>query len=288
MNNESYNIFQPMGADHTLDGCTEDAIDKITYPKIVMPKYDGIRVITSATARGGTKLLSRNGLDIPNFWLGKQSVNLPTGLEGEIVCFKDGVPDFKYTTSCVKSIGKYKDFEYKIYLFDLYGDNRKFTDRLSAINKLPSYPNMQLADWYMVHGKSQLLEMEDKFVSLGYEGIVIKDPNGKYKHGRCTFKSQTYMSMKRKSTEQAVIVGYKCLTKKTGESMDTLGSLFVVSDTGVEFSVGSGLDDSIRSDLWDVQDTLIGKKIEFSYQKTDRMLRGEEKTVRFPVFLRMV
>jgi len=88
MNNEKYNIFQPMGADHTLDGCTEEAIDKITYPKVVMPKYDGIRVIASATSRGGTKLLSRNGLDIPNFWLGRQSVNLPTGLEGEIVCFK--------------------------------------------------------------------------------------------------------------------------------------------------------------------------------------------------------
>ena len=97
-----------MLADHTLDGGDSECLAKLTFPKLVLPKYDGIRVHTN-----GGRLYSRTGKLIPNVWLQKQLSGLISGLEGEVVV--NG--NFADTTSCLRSYDK-TDFDFRYYLFD--------------------------------------------------------------------------------------------------------------------------------------------------------------------------
>lgn len=81
-------------------------------------------------------------------------------------------------------------------------------------------------------------------------------------------------------TDTAKIIGYKCKLED-GSPVDTLGALELELN-GVTFHCGSGLDDVTRSLLWAKQDELVGKSVEFKYQKS------EQTAPRFPVFLRLV
>jgi DNA ligase-1 len=260
-----------MLADHTLDGGMNQ--DKITFPKLVLPKYDGIRVCIQ-----GGRAYNRSGKLVPNSWLHTQLASLPDGVEGEVVV--NG--NFADTTSALRSFDK-RDYDFKFYLFDnLVLDNGYLLRHMWLYDTLTNYKDTRflVAEIYMVSNLDELLQLESDYVSQGMEGVILRDPNAKYKHGRATFKEQSYLSMKRSMTDTALIIGYKCKLED-GAPVDTLGALELECN-GITFHCGSGLDDVTRSILWAQQDNLIGKSVEFKYQKS------EQTAPRFPVFLRLV
>lgn len=260
-----------MLADHTLDGGGSQ--DKITFPKLVLPKYDGIRIYIQDGA-----VYARSGKLIPNCWIQSQLKDLPTGVEGEVVV--NG--NFADTTSCLRSFEK-RDYSFKLYLFDNVQLPYCYLDRLLDLyGILSDYSDTRffVADSHMVTNFEQLLQLESEYVAQGYEGVILRDPEAKYKHGRATFKEQSYLSMKRYMTDNALVIGYKCKLED-GAEVDTLGALHL-NCGGVKFWCGSGLNDQTRSTLWLKQDELIGKTVEFKYQKS------EQTAPRFPVFLRLL
>ena len=265
-----------MLADHTLDGGADDKLALLRFPKMVLPKYDGIRIHID-----NGKVRARSGKLIPNRFLQRELGKLRHGLEGEIVV--NG--SFADTTSAVRSHDK-EDFKYKLFLFDdndchlpymqrflsLYSTLYDMSDTLMCVKLLVS-------DGILVQNIEELLQLEDYYTSIGMEGIIIRDPNASYKEGRATFKEQSYLSMKRYLTAEAKVVGYRC-KQEDGRPVDSLGALDLLSDKGVEFGCGSGLTDDLRSQLWADKDNLIGRTVEFKYQKS------EQTAPRFPVFLR--
>lgn len=271
-----------MLADHTLDGGLHQ--DKITFPKLVLPKYDGIRVYIQ-----GGRAYSRSGKLVPNSWLHTQLKHLPNGVEGEVVV--NG--NFADTTSCLRSYDK-SHYDFKLYLFDNVALDDVYSERLlSLYNILTSrglftstddqyvvYGSVDVAESTFVETLDELLQLESEYVSRGYEGVILRDPDAKYKFGRATFKEQSYLSMKRSMTDTAIIIGFKCKLED-GAPVDTLGALELMCN-GVQFWCGSGLDDNTRAKLWAIQDELIGKSVEFKYQKSD------QTAPRFPVFMRLV
>lgn len=263
-----------MLADHTLDGGNEDSLALLKFPKLVLPKYDGIRIHADSG-----KVRARSGKLIPNRFLQRELSILPAGLEGEIVVNDS----FSETTSAVRSHDK-EGFNYKLYLFDDSSFKNSFMQRfLSLYSTLYDRPEpcvkVFVSDGTLVHTLDELLQLEDYYTSLGMEGIIIRDPDAHYKEGRATFKEQSYLSMKRYLTAEAKVVGYRC-KQEDGRPVDTLGALDLLSDKGVEFGCGSGLTDDLRSQLWADKDNLIGRTVEFKYQKS------EQTAPRFPVFLR--
>jgi len=271
-----------MLADHTLDGGDVAALDLLAFPKLVLPKYDGVRIHID-----NGKVKSRTGKLIPNRFLQRELSTLPHGLEGEIVV-NDNFAD---TTSAVRSHDK-ENFDYRLYLFD---DNSRASspyqdrflnlynilvrlDLIGTFAKSPEY-KVLVSDSTMVSNLDELLQLEDYYTSIGMEGIIIRDPNAKYKEGRATFKEQSYLSMKRYMTAEAKVIGYRCKLEDD-RPVDTLGALDLITDKGVEFGCGSGLTDDLRSQLWADKDNLIGKTVEYKYQKS------KQTAPRFPVFLR--
>jgi DNA ligase-1 len=63
--------------------------------------------------------------------------------------------------------------------------------------------------------------------------------------------------------------------------MDTLGKL-IVKDvaSGIEFGLGTGFDDSQRSQIWHNQSKYLGKIAKYKFQAC-----GVKEKPRFPVFL---
>ena len=262
---------QLMLADHTLDGGLHQ--DKITFPKLILPKYDGIRVHIQ-----DGRAYNRSGKLVPNSWLHTQLASLPDGVEGEVVV--NG--NFADTTSALRSYDK-SHYDFRFYLFDDLSVGADYMCRLMSLYTT-LYNNFDkrfvVAESHLVSDLEELLQLESDYVSKGMEGAILRDPDALYKFGRATFKEQSYLSMKRSMTDTAVIVGYKCKLED-GAPVDTLGALELQLGT-VTFHCGSGLDDNTRAKLWAMQDELIGKSVEFKYQKS------EQTAPRFPVFLRLV
>lgn len=263
-----------MLADHTLDGGDVAALNLLTFPKLVLPKYDGIRIHID-----NNKVKSRTGKLIPNRFLQRELSTLPHGLEGEILVNNN----FADTTSAVRSHDK-EGFNYTLYLFDDSSKSLPYTQRfLSLYSTLYDIPEpcvrLFVAESTIVNSLDELLQLEDYYTSGGMEGIIIRDPSAKYKEGRATFKEQSYLTMKRYMTAEAKVIGYRCKLEDT-RPVDTLGTLHLITPEGVEFGCGSGLTDDLRSQLWADKDNLIGRTVEFKYQKS------EQTAPRFPVFLR--
>ncbi len=274
-----------MLADHTLDGGLHQ--DKITFPKLVLPKYDGIRVYIQ-----GGRAYNRSGKLVPNSWLHTQLASLPDGVEGEVVV-NDNFAD---TTSALRSFDK-RDYDFKFYLFDNTNpfrvDDQYLTRLQSLLNLVETVDDKRIvrAKYDFVTSLGELLQLESDYVAQGMEGVILRDPVAKYKFGRATFKEQSYLSMKRSMTDTAKVIGYKCKLED-GAPVDTLGALELEWDIrfysanltveGDSFWCGSGLDDATRAKLWAMKDELIGKSVEFKYQKSDQV------APRFPVFLRLL
>lgn len=115
--------------------------------------------------------------------------------------------------------------------------------------------------------KADLLYTKCK--SLGYEGIMYRNPIEAYAHkGNCKRKdNRSRFLLKRKSHEdlEGIIVGYKQGQDIHGNLKNCLGS-FVVQWRDVQFDAGGGLSDLQRLRYWQFKDSMIGKTIRLTYE----------------------
>lgn len=281
-------ILKPMLA-------TNADLSKLEYPVYVSPKLDGIR----ATVQNNT-VYSRNGKPIPNRYVQTLFKSL-NGLDGELII---GNPTdknvFQKTTSGVMSIDGKPDVYF--YVFDNMLHPVEFSTRWNwLVPHLAILASQQVKIVFqrLVNNEQELLEYEQKILEKGYEGIILRKPTAKYKHGRSTIKEGALLKLKRFNDAEAEIIGAECLyintneatvnalgytersTKKEGKvALDTLGAFIVKNKEGVEFSVGSGFNDEQRKEYWKDRYKLIGKTIKYKYFEV-----GIKDKPRFPIFL---
>lgn len=125
---------------------------------------------------------------------------------------------------------------------------------------------------YIVSKVEEIPVYYAKFRKNGYEGLMIKDPNGLYTKNR----SYDWMKMKEKLTEEFRVVALKEGTKK---NKGKLGA-FVVDVNGVNVDVGSGLSDAERELYW--TNSMIGRLIEVEFQEYT-----DDGSLRHPRFVRL-
>ena len=249
-------------------------LDNIRYPVFASPKLDGIR----ASVVGG-RLLSRTLKEIPNRHIFMTMTNQPTfeGLDGELIVGDPTSPTcYRDTVSAVMSHEGTPAFTY--YLFDLWDHVGSFRERRAEIDLL--YDAAQYDIWTRIvrvpHvellNRERLDEYEQQQVALGYEGVMLADPNGKYKFGRATTKGGELLKVKRFLDSEAVVIGVeeemfngneaetnelgrtKRSTAKAGlVGKGTMGALIVRDvKTGVEFNIGTGFTAEDRKRPWPV------------------------------------
>lgn len=153
----------------------------------------------------------------------------------------------------------------------------------------------------------QVHHIEERYESAlraGYEGLILRDPMGRYRHGRATVRQGIIFKLKPFDTLDAKVIGYEQqqkvkdgIERKTNEMgrtarthkaedhelVECLGALRVRDERGREFSVGwgRGWDYAKRTDLWARRATLVGQWVEVRF-----MAVGEKDLPRMPQLVR--
>lgn len=269
------------------------------WPRLVSRKLDGIR----ATVQDG-RLVSRTLKDIPNVQIQNMFKGLPDFLDGELIYGAPNAPDvFNKTTSIVMS--KDKDATGITYhVFDFYEDNT-FEERYRAVKGAVSlfgaHCPLVLVEHFLVKDLDAVLRFEEKWVvNEGYEGVMLRSLEGRYKEGRSTFNEGYLLKVKRFTDSEAEVIGSVEEEHNTNEAQtnelgrtkrssakagmvgkDTLGALIVRDlETRVEFNIGTGFNAQQRVELWAERDTLIGRIVKYKSLKV-----GEVEKPRHPVWL---
>ncbi len=281
-----------------LAGKVED-IYSLRYPVMVSPKLDGIRALVV-----NGEVLSRNFKPIANDCVRAvlKKLGVPNGLDGELMV--EGA-EFSGVSSGIMSEDGEPNFYYNVFDYLYGGVDEPFRSRLQWAKKVVEEidsPWVRLVPHYLVKTPEELTELESHFLAQGYEGLMVRDPNGPYKFGRSSTNEGYLLKLKRFVDSEAVILGVECQQSNQNEAgedafghtkrshsqagmvdVEALGR-FLVRDvkSGVEFSVGTGrgLTAELRKELWRKRNSLVGKLIKYKSQSI-----GEKDAPRFPVWL---
>jgi len=126
--------------------------------------------------------------------------------------------------------------------------------------------------------ESQISSLMQDYLSMGYEGCMVKFCDSPYVDGR----KEHWLKVKPQNEIEAVIID---VIEGDGKHQDMLGALLVVSEINgqrVVYKVGSGFTDEERQELWENKENLIAKVIDVQYQELTK-----ENIPRFPVFVRL-
>jgi DNA ligase-1 len=103
-----------------------------------------------------------------------------------------------------------------------------------------------------------LFEELERVNKIEGEGLMLRDPASVYENRR----SKSLLKVKTFHDDEAVVLGYK---PGTGRCQGMVGALKCRNTHGVEFEVGSGLNDDMRR-----KPPKIGSKITYKYQEFNK------------------
>jgi DNA ligase-1 len=211
--------------------------------------------------------MSRSLKPIPNQHVQELFGHLE-GYDGELIVGSPTDKDcFRNTTSGVMSRDGKPDVNYHVFdRHDLTACTWEARYRSVAF-----HPDIVPVTHYLVHDHESIEEYENVYLMQGYEGVMLRDPNGPYKNGRSTAKEGWLLKVKRFEDSEALVLGMEeklhngneatigelGQTKRTSHQenlvpLDTMGALIVRDlKTGVEFNIGTGFTDEERSWWWD-------------------------------------
>lgn len=280
-----------------LAGKCEDPA-RLKFPTLATPKIDGIRCLI-ISENGWRKAVSRNFKPIPNNYIRNWlQENCPVGFDGELIVTNG---TFQQTSSAVMSRDGEPNFSYLV--FDWVHENPEdcYQERTWDIaNYGPICSKISYVLPKLITGLEELEEFEQECLAQGFEGVMVRDPEGPYKFGRSTPREGWLLKIKRFEDHEAVVVGFTQRMHNANEAtLDELGrtkrsshkankvptgmlGTLVVRDldTDVQFEVGTGFDDKTRVYLWETKLLHLGRVIKYKSQPT-----GVKDKPRFPVFL---
>lgn len=275
-------------------------LEKLKFPLLVSPKLDGIR----ATVVNG-QLVSRKLKPIPNEATRKAfESHALEGLDGELIVGSETDHDvYRKTNSGIMTVAG--DPRARFFVFDKWDSDDSFLTRNGKIyqtlaGNLDVYESarvVQVEQEYALN-MDDLLDIEQRTLAKGYEGLMLRDPQARYKFGRSTPKEGILLKLKRFTDSEAVIldvveemanmneatVDERGYTKRSSHQDNKVGKgrmgALLVRDltTGVEFQIGTGFSAADRAEFWE-QD-MRGKIVKYKSFSI-----GVKDKPRFPSFL---
>lgn len=290
-------------------------LDKISYPKMASYKLDGNRCIVM-----NGELLTRNMKPQGNKKLTEYfseicriSKKYNVIFDGEIYA---PILEFNELQTYIRThdLDIPPRIELKYYMFDCIPAadwNKKggleYMDRLTALRTIvesENIPNVECLKQVVCKTQEQTETLFAKALACGFEGLILRNPNGLYKNGRCTVKQDNIFKLKEFETVDAKIVSFNSRSvmkedaprsrgetgelkrvnkKEYREESDDLGSITVETKDGIRVGIGlgKGTTQEYRLDLWQNRDKYIGKYLEFKY-----MPHGTKDLPRIGTFVR--
>jgi bifunctional non-homologous end joining protein LigD len=196
-------------------------------------KWDGFRA-AAMVEHGAVRLMSRNRIDLLERFPDLEPLKvLPSGLalDGEIVAFRDGKPDFdlmlargrRPASAAVKFVAfdvLYEKFEPRMAL--------PFTERRRILEKtLERSPcaQLMLSEGILTNGKALYQEA----CAQGLEGVMAKKLASAYAAGK---RNGAWIKIKRRLRIQAVIIGFIPKPVNDFQSLLVAGSSLPGEDPG--------------------------------------------------------
>lgn len=289
-------LFRPMLAvDH------EEA--RLRFPYLASPKLDGIRCLI---LDGGAKTRSMKRL--PNDYVHEWFQRNPwlADMDGELIVGEPTAKDcYTQTTSGIMAVRGQPSFQF--FVFDMVDRSGRlaYTERAKEAQArlVGAQTTVGWLEQTPVHDLAELRRYEEVVVGMGFEGVMLRAPEGRYKQGRATVSEGTLLKVKRFSDSEARIVGteeqmhnsntgFRNALGRTQRSSaqagmvgkGTLGALIVEGlpgqpFAGVRFGLGTGFDDALRASLWARRASLPGLTVRYRYFDF-----GTKDSPRFPVF----
>jgi DNA ligase-1 len=282
------------------DGANHES--KITGKKLVEPKLDGVRVLTVVDYESRTVTqYTRNGKELVNF------PHIVRAFEDNLDNFArsyvfDGEVVSKSFQDLMTQVHRKSDVQAqdaRLMLFDVIplaefkrgesvmGQRRRsaflrenFSKIFSDSGCIEIVPQREF-DLDVFTDEIEFRDYNKEMVEAGYEGIMIKDPNGKWEGKRSTawLKQKPFLE---------VSLAVVAVEEGTGRNEGRLGALICEGeDDGkrISVNVGSGLTDSQRKEFWADTEALIGQMVEV---RADAVTQNQDGTysLRFPRFMR--
>ena len=267
--------------------------EKAKFPYAATPKIDGIRFLMV-----GGAALTRSFKPIRNEYLQKiLSSNLPEGIDGELTSGST----FQECSSIMRIKG---EPDFKVWIFDFVnpkGEVKPYKERMDELRKFENFniPSYEILFPTIVSNQEQIDHLMINNLNAGYEGLMLRDPNGIYKFGRSSVKENILLKVKEFMDDEAEIISFREKMINTNEGLKdnfgrtkrsscqdglkpsgTLGGLILRNSEGLEFSCGSGLNDALRDEVWKNKSKYLGKLVKYKF-----MSKGRKDLPRHPVFM---
>lgn len=279
-------------------------IEKLRFPVIAQPKIDGVRGLNVAG-----HLRTRTLKPFANqILMEKYSNPLFAGLDGEL-WHRDryGAPSLcRDTTSVVNTILMTAPIHWTIFDdFSPEAIDLPYVERLNwaslRVKAMREYGFIfiELIESKTVFSLGELNAFEADVLARGYEGVILRDPQGKYKNGRSTVREGGLLRIKRFVDREAIVVQLiearenlnEKRTNELGESersshqenkigKQMVGSLICETEDGQLITVGPGeMTHGERMLYWERPELIVGKPITYKC-----FPHGEKLAPRFPTF----
>ena len=267
--------------------------EKAKFPYAATPKIDGIRFLMV-----GGAALTRSFKPIRNEYLQKiLSSNLPEGIDGELTSGST----FQECSSIMRIKG---EPDFKVWIFDFVnpkGELKPYKERMDELRKFENFniPSYEILFPKIVSNQEQIDQLMINNLNAGYEGLMLRDPNGIYKFGRSSVKENILLKVKEFMDDEAEIISFREKMINTNEGLKdnfgrtkrsscqdglkpsgTLGGFILRNSEGLEFSCGSGLNDALRDEVWKNKSKYLGKLVKYKF-----MSKGIKNLPRHPVFM---
>ena len=251
-----------------------DIVD-IKYPCYIQPKLDGYRCVYK-----DGELRSSNGnifanVNLPDYF--KDLLNVGEWvLDGEI--YLHGWK-LKQITSLVNSEKNPIPEGLKFVVYDCMpvdewdkeSSDTPYEDRLKQLRQLlndrvANYKRVLDISCDIVESAAEAVKLYRKYLTNGYEGVMIKDTSGLYRWKRVTLKSGGMLKLKPYKEVDLIVTG---IYDGEGKYEGMAGGI-ICDYLNSSIRVGSGFSDSDRKKMAEKQNSYIGKTAEIKYfEETD-------------------
>ena len=290
--------FKPMLAPNS-----EIDIKTLQYPLIVSYKLDGIRCIF----RDG-QMTSRSLKQFPNVQLREKFKHLVEYskqhnilLDGELL---SKTVTFNELSGLTRQLDHELPDDLYFYCFDIVRSenfDQPFVSRILNLLEGSGLKDIKLVEQKILSNPDEVKKYYEEALDWGCDGLILRDPEGKYKFGRGTVKEGLIFKMKPFQTFDASIIGVVQATevregaekkinelgrsvtskKKDDRVLIEKASAFVVLYEGKELKVTIAMTDVEKEEVWKNKESYLGRMIEYK-----GMLVGSKDLPRHPVFLR--
>jgi len=245
---------------------------------MVQPKYDGIRV----TMYDGVPY-TRSGKQIPNIPIRRALVDAVSQLprasyDGELVLWDATGQDYRpfndVQSIVMRKSTTHETAHWMYMIFDIALPIVPFHRRYTVLSQMVPWSVNEHIFRVGCH------DINDPTLVGKYEGLILRNPDAPYKHGRCTTLQNILHKVVEWVRDEARVVGWEELMHYDTVPGNKLGAFILCSKGGVKFKVGSGFTDEQRINYWDRRNMLYGRLVTYKSKPF-----GMKEAPRSPIFV---